>query len=801
MKFSGQRPRQKLSFSKKNKEWRKDNVLFGNTKSLFNSNEVRESLKNKLIYLNLYNGILDVDDMVKVLNPYQIDASYIQDDIAHNPIIVPKINLLVGEESKRRFDWYAMASNPDAISEKEEAKREYIREKLTSILQQGYEEEELNKKMEELNKDLLYTYKDIREKMISRLLKYYETHDEWHSKFLEGFLDALLYGEESYMIDVVNNEPRLTHLNPMTVRTVQMGSSNKFEDSGVIVIEDFKSPNQIIDEYHDELKPEDIEHLLNYGGTDHGGRNSYSDDHNNYHVLNNDGTFASDAHQSLHSYMQNNGRVFGSNYTDEDGNIRELKVRWMSLKKVYNVKFYDEYGEEQYRFESEEYKPEKHLGEEVTERWINEAWEGTMLGKDVFIKMRPRQLQFTSLENPNAKHLGIIGQVYNTSGAKPVSLIERAKNLQYMYDGIFDRIMKAISSNYGKIMEVDLAKVPTGWEIDKWLYFAHVNKIAFINSFNEMSSGPATGKLVGNFNNQGGKVIDLETGNYIQQHVSLLEFIKMELGELVGVTKQREGQINNRETLGGVEKSVNQSSHITELWFRIHEDVKLRVIRAYAEACKYAYKGKNLKKQFLLDQASIEILEIDGDMINEADYDILISNTNKNMELEQMLKQSSQQFVQAGGSFTTLFDVWTSSSLTEMRRKLEADETKRAEQAQQAQEMESKMQEQMMLKEEEFRNKDMALRDLLNQRDNDTRLAIADKGVDKNSDGVIDPTEQSDYDYERYRGEQMLKIKKLQDDMLKHKDTMKFNYDKLDKDSELKNKAIGVSKLKKTSKT
>lgn len=82
----------------------------------------------------------------------------------------------------------------------------------------------------------------------------------------------------------------------------------------------------------------------------------------------------------------------------------------------------------------------------------------------------------------------------------------------------------------------------------------------------------------------------METGAYIQQHIQLLEFIKMEMGELCGVSRQREGQVSNRETVGGVERSVNQSSHITEYWFMQHEAVKIRVLEAFLETAKIALK-------------------------------------------------------------------------------------------------------------------------------------------------------------------------------------------------------------------
>ena len=62
------------------------------------------------------------------------------------------------------------------------------------------------------------------------------------------------------------------------------------------------------------------------------------------------------------------------------------------------------------------------------------------------------------------------------------------------------------------------------------------------------------------------------------------------MSEIAGVTPQREGAIQNRETVGGVERSVAQSSHITEYWFARHEDVKQRALGLLLETAKIAFK-------------------------------------------------------------------------------------------------------------------------------------------------------------------------------------------------------------------
>lgn len=774
-----QLPRQKLSFSQKTKEWRKDNLDHADKHTFYHNEEVRQTLQNKIINLNLYNGIVDVRDLTNVVNPNQIDATYVPDNIPHQPIIVPKVDLLVGEELKRRFDWSVIVTNADAVTKKEEDKKKFLMEKLSEYLQANYQEDELKQKMDELGKYMKYTWQDIREKMANQILKHYYQSEEMADKFNKGFKDALIMAEEIYLVDIAFDEPRLIKLNPLKVQVVRSSNSDRFEDSSMIIMTDYKSPNTLVDEYFDELKPEDIDYIMDY--TTNRSTGSYSDDNNNHTLLRDGISNNSGIYEDLLSFAEFNGHVFGNDYVDNNGNIRELKVRWKSLRKVQKIKYYDDYGETQYRFESEEYIPIKELGEESTLFWINEGWEGTKIGKDIYLKMRPLPVQYVKANNPSKGHLGVIGQIYNTNQGRAVSLVDRAKNYQYMYDAIFDRLNKAIASNYGKIMELDLSKVPAGWEIEKWMHFAVVNKIAVIDSFKEGNHGAATGKLAGGFNTQGGRVIDMETGSYIQQHIQLLEFIKMEMGEICGVSQQREGQISNRETLGGVERAVNQSSHITEYWFSQHENLKIRVLEAFLETAKVALRGKNNKKvQYILDDQTIEVLNMEGDDFAESDYGILITNTSKSMELEQAIKQYAQAFIQNGGSMSTVMDIYFSPSLMDMRRKLETAEEEMHKRQSESSQQQAKIQEQMMQQEAEFRQAELELDDLKNQRDNETKVYIAemkDGGLaanDDNNDGVADEIaiNRLELDRQKRKDDYIIKMKALDDDMKKHKDQM-----------------------------
>lgn len=791
-------PRQRLPYSQKNKKWRTDCVDYADKHSFYNNETVRKSLQNKIINLNLYNGIVDIRDLSNVVNPHQIDASFVPDNLPHHPILVPKIDLLVGEEIKRRFDWSVIVTNADAISKKEEDKKSFIHQKLVEFLQSNYKEEELKAKMDELTKHMKYSWQDIRERTANQILKHYSQEQRFDLIFNKGFKEALIFAEEIYQCDIVHDEPVLTKLNPLKVHSIRSGNSDRIEDSSIIIIQDHWSPHQIVDSYHDELKPEDIDYIMEYSTTS--SRNSYSDDHNNHTLLEgalNTGTEG--VYDTIFNLAELNGHFFGSNYTDDTGNIRVLKVFWKSIKQIKRVKYYDELGQEQYKAMSEEYIPNKDLGEEVTSMWVNEWWEGVKIGKDIYLNIRPRKIQYNKIYNPSLCHPGIIGQIYNTNQSKAVSLLDRCKNYQYMYDVIWDRTNKAISTNYGKILEVDVAKVPENWEMEKWLHFAVVNKIAVIDSFKEGNQGAATGKLAGSMNTQGGRVMDMETGSYIQQHIQLLEFIKTEMGEIAGISSQREGQVSNRETVGGVERAVNQSSHITEYWFMLHEQCKIRVLECFLETAKVALKGNNKKVQYILDDQSIQMLNIDSEEFCEPDYGLILTSSSKTQELEQMIKQNAQAFLQNGGNMSTIMDIYFSPSLSDMRRRLEEAEEESHQRASEGQQQQSKDNQERLAREEEFKDKELKLKDLMNQRDNETKYEIASlslegfKTTDLNGDGVEDPLEREKFQMslQEKRDNYLIKIKSLENDMIKHKENV---------DLQKESQKIDKMKLRKSSK-
>ena len=788
-------PPQQLPFNKKNKAWRKQILDWADNKTFFNYSLVRKSTIHKKINYDLLNGKLHLSDLEMILNPEKIQAGFIPDKIQHYPIMNSKLNVLRGEESKRVFDFKVVVTNPNAITEIENNKKQELLQKLQEwVSNTSQSEEEASQELEKINDYYTYEWQDMREIRANTLLNHYIKELNIPLMFNKGFMDAMTVGEEIYQCDIVGGEPTIEKLNPLKIRIFKSGYSNKIEDADIIIIEDYWSPGKVIDTYYDVLTKKDIEYIekmpyhIGQAATD--SMDNIDDRYgfvNNYMMgdeINTDGLFW----DPLGGYDGVNNSLLPY---DLAGNLRVLKVYWKSRRKIKKVKSYDpQTGEEVFNFYPETYILNTDIGEEEQVFYINEAWEGTKIGTDIYVNMRPRVIQYNRLSNPSRCHFGIIGSIYNLNDNKPFSLVDMMKPYNYLYDAIHDRLNKLIARNWGSLVRLDLSKKPKGWDVEKWLYYAKTIGLAVEDSFNEGDIGAATGKIAGALNNASTGVITASDGNQIQQYINLLEFIKIEMAEVAGITKQREGQVSNRETVGGVERSMMQSSHITEWLFTVHEDVKKRVLECLLETAKIALRGRSKKFQYILSDNSMRIMDIDGDEFAESDYGLVVDNSNGIQELNSKLDTLAQAALQNRTlSFSTIMKLFSSSSLAEKQRLVEKDERSIQERQAQAQQQQLQIQQQEIEARNQLEQAKMQQEDTLNQRDNETKVLITQMQLaSKEDDGIQEP------EYSQEAKDKLLESMRQFDKRLKlDRDRLEFDKSKADTEARLKEKQITKS--------
>lgn len=861
-------PPQQLPYSKKGKEWRQKHLDWADTKSYWNYGLIRNNAIHKKINYDLVNGVIHMKDICNTLNPDGIKGNFIPNKIQHYPIINSKLNVLRGEASKRVFDYRVIITNPTSISEIEIKKKDEVYNAVLQLIQeqnadlyqqaqleqqqqqmaeqqaqqqniqnveqqntqqeqtqqsqfqQGQAQQQFEEKLKRITDYYTYQYQDIREMRANAILHHFSKEQNFNVKFNDGLMDAMTVGEEIYQCEIVGGEPTLRKLNNMKISAFGCGYSNCIEDADVVITEDYWSLGRIHDTFYDVLTANDVKKLESMevsGGPASPDEMSNIDERQGFIrrpmvsdiIVNNDNDDIFFAPASIYR----DSSVTSLSPFDGEGNIRVLRMYWKSRRKIKKVTSYDPTtGEEINNFYDENYIIDKDKGEKEEIFWINQAWEGTKIGKDIYVNIRPCPVQYNSISNPSKCHFGIIGTIYSFNENKPFSLVDMMKPYAYLYDAIHAKMERFIARDYGFLVNIDLAKMPRGWSFDKYMHYAKTLGVLIQDSFNEGNIGSATGKLAGALNNNTTGGINASQMEIVNAYTQILEYIRNVMSEVIGISRQREGQISNRETVGGVERSTLQSSYITEWIFLKHEDTIKRVMECFLETAKIAMKGKSKKFQYITDDFANKLIEIDGDEFAENDYGLVVDNS----ETSQTLKQNLETFAQAALqnqilSFSTIMKLYGSASLAEKQRMVEKDEQEKLQQAQQSQQEQLQAQQEIAQLQQQLAQQQLQLQELMNQRDNETKIQVAQiqaqskiqataMQIDNMDDGS-DELQLRLAELEEQKRQFDIKSKqtdrKLDDTKLNNEANLRFNERKLNQDKLLKEKQINVQKMTK----
>lgn len=699
-------PRQKLSDAEKNDDWYKKNIDFA--EHLLTSDvNLRSNFKNKKANYNLRVNIINPKDFEKFINPDNLDLESLPASFQHVGIENTKINLLLGEYAKRRkeFKAYISSNDSEAISRKEQALMSTITEELTSIIKHdSISEQEIQKRLQELERYKNYDFQDIAEITANKILKKEYKEGDFDFTFLRTFEDLLTSGEEIMYCGVLGGNPVMRRVNPMNLYTMG-GNSMYIEDADIIVEYGYKSVGQVIDDYWDKLEPSDVD-FLERGKTDTSAGT--------------DGGIGLNRDISLYDYYGESGalnifhpnemgvRTFAGAF-DTYGNVRVLKVCWRSRRKIGELTYFDDDGIEQKDWVPEDYKVNKTLGETVRWIWVNEWMEGTKIADHIYTVMRPVPYASKSIVNKSKGTPPYVGSVNSTNDYKVQSLMDVMKPLAYSYDIAYYKRELAIATYKGSFTALNSALVPSGWDPKEWMRYVTINKFAWLDPTNEILKGPSQGKSAGTFNTLTAQQIQVGDPNEIGMYTNLMLDIENTLGKLAGVTGAREGQIENREAVGNVEREVSQTSHITEKWFAIDANFRKRVLTKFLECCKYAYRTNPKKGQFILDDMEQQMIT-HFDEFCSTEFDLHVSNSTNDTQLQQDLRTLAQAAIQNGqATIADLVAITKSEStqdivkrLEESARRIKEEQNQMQEKQLAAQQEQAKMQQQTEQQKREF---------------------------------------------------------------------------------------------------
>ena len=722
-------PAQKIPASKKTEDWKQQNVdyIIGHSASSRNGNS-RSREEEMQTYYDLYNSIYNEKDLKYVTNPFKQDDGFPATAQDYN-IIKPKIDLLLGEETKRPFNFRVVRTSDIATSDlQDKAKQlliDYVQASIMSKLgpeeQARYQEALQSGEImtpEQIQKYLTKDYKDIAEIAAQHSLNYLKQKLNVTHEFFKGWKDALIAGEEIYYVGVINGEPYVERVNPLSFSYEQSADLEFIHEASWCCRKMNMSATEIYDRFYDKMSEKQLNELLDM--MDDGTR----------------GGLNPQIRKTSLDYPHIKTRTingFSSNPFQNADNINVWHCCWKSFKKIGFVTIINpETGVEEEFEVDESYKV---TGWEVNVEWtwIIEVWEGYRVGEDLYIGIQPVEYQHISADNPNSQKLPYTGVVYNNTNSSPRSLVSMMKPLQYMYIVIWYRLELAMARDKGKVVTMDITQIPKSMNIDvaKWMHYLGALGVNFVNPYEEGWDIPGReGGKPSQFNQI--TALDLTMANTIDQYINLMDKIESMVSEITGVTKQREGAISSNELVGNVERSVVQSAHITEPLFWVHNQVKKEVLSMLLNTAKFAWKDSDKRCiHYVLDDATRAFLTLNDDFFYE-DMDIFLDDSTKNQQQLEALKQLMQPAMQNGASLLDIAEIITMDNINMIKNRLEDIEQKRMEQQQALEEQQAQREQQMIqmqneVKEEELMIKEaeMDLEKYKIDADNATKITVA----------------------------------------------------------------------------
>lgn len=683
-------PQQRLPISQKTQKWREDCVDAFINLSKFGLSERRSHLKSLYDY---YNGEIAEEDYKYVLKPYGKTRENFPSKMRNYPIIKPIVDLLLGEKSKRPLNYSVVVKNADAISLKEEKKKQTLMQTISQMFVGMLDQQQQQQQQPQLPAQIMEqferTYVDDRAIKGQAAMNYIMYDQEIYDKFQKAFFHYLVAGEVYSHKGVRRREPFYEIVNPMDIDFDKDPDLEFVEDGDWAIVRRYSHASTVIDSFGEYLSEEQVLELEN------------------------------PQQNSIDSYL-----LYRAEAATADDNIYRnrlvevVTVYWKSRKRIGFVEYTDpETGQfEQFEVEDGYRMPAeiKNADGKITWEWVNEVWEGTKIDGRFFVNMTPIANQRTSLDNPSVCKLPVNGRKYSDVNSNNISLVQLGIPYQLNYNIFKYRMELAIARSKDIIAQFDINMIPKKWDMDKFMYYVEGTGIAWVDYNKE-------GVML---SPQHQSVLDMSIKT-IEQYIVLLDSIMQEWEKISGVNRQRQGTIGTYEGKATSQQAIVQSSHITEDLFRKFARFEQRELQGLLDYSKEAWiNGK--KSMYVMPDTTMQYIDLEALEHMESEYGIFVSDAGKDQDNMRQARELSQAMIQNGMPASAVLDLFDTENFIGIKDKLAKAEKQRQELEKAQREAEQQMQQQQMQMQQQQAQMEAVEKDKDRQKDIEIALINAE---------------------------------------------------------------------------
>lgn len=654
---------QAVSKSKREEEdqkWYKDSIEYYIQRAQF-TNDIRRELHH--LY-DAYNGHLIDSQYQYITNPYNSDKynkRRFPARIRNYNIIKPVIDLLIGEKSKRPFNYQAFVKDQDTLdkfnAEFKEELQANIKQMIANQMAQQGQQTQLPpapaKSPADVLKEHKKKWKDKRAQWAQQTLDAVWTENDLDDLYMKAMHDWAVAGEV-----ITYKEPLYKSLDfdvvlPTDIDYDRSDTSDYIEDGQWVVRRSRMLMSEVINRFGDVLTKEQIQALETPNRTGGGFFFLPFDDHG----------------------QSDNRR--------QDYRVYVYHVVWKAPKKFIRRTYIDPMtGDQHTEVMDEDYEQDPDFDIAVEEFWGNSVFEGFCIKDkaidDLYLGMQELPYVRRTKENYSKCKLPYNGRRYSDRNSANVSIASLGMPYQILYNIYHYRFELTMAKNKDKIMLMEINAIPKkhGWDEEKFMYFADAMGYAFIDSTTQTPSGDK----ISHFNQF--QVLDMSLARYIESILNILQAIKMEWEELVGITRQRKGMTTPSEGVGAAERAIFQSSVITEEFFRKFEKIQQSDLEGAIDLAKAAWP-EGRKGMYIGRDGIPDFIDVDGAEFSEASYGLFVTSSARENEKLQQLREHGKFYMQNNGFFDLLSEVIDSNNFSHIKSLIREAEERRREMEQQ----------------------------------------------------------------------------------------------------------------------
>ena len=783
----------------KTEKEKQDESWIKNTMDYFSNKAYAEYVKNRDTFVKNYDlmkGILRMEDFyqepeVRSFTDVLTSDLELPAYVKMYSIITTPVNELVGEISKRPDTFRVKAFDDDSKSEELQFKTDTLQQYVIGQVKQQIvtkaamageeiDPEELEQMTMEQVKDQLDSYTSVAEKWANHILTCQKAEFNIKEKSEDAFRDLLISARQFYHIYEDNSKLgfNIEVANPKNTWFLSTPDRKWISDptgraqgayaAGTVQVMEL---SEIIESIPD-LTKEEIDHLRsslqdyglinvresNLGNPDAiPGQDSVMYDTFDPLVLQTRMIIESEMKENndgLKDFLglTNNVSSFGYKYV-------VVRSYWISKRKIGKLIYIDEMGNEQSMLVDENYKSGTIPTQESLEwGWINEWYQGTKIGPDIY-HIKPFKL---------LNYCPIIGTTYEVKNTEAKSLVDLMKPFQVLYNVCMNQLYKLLEKEVGKVQLMSFRHIPIPKDgdaqdaLDIWEMEARNRGVVFIDDSPENLKSPSS------FNQF--TSLDLTRTQEIQARYTLAQQLKSECWELVGMSRQRMGDISASESATGTNAAMQQSYSQTEPLFVAHEYVLGQLYQSIIDAALYVESSKpESTLSYITDEGESAFVQVNGSDLKFRDLKVFLTNRPEDTQMFNELRQLSQAIIQNGGTLYDVIELYSTKSMREMKKTFKdlrdrqmAQQDQQMQLQQQQQEAQQKQAQATLQQAAQIAQQQQAHDDYQNQLDRINKKEVAlinslgrneNAAADEDSSGVADALELSNMSLQQAKAE------------------------------------------------